>query len=52
MDECSHDKVFSAYVDLDILWKELLAKSKLDVFDTLSSGEGSISFIEKVQDKK
>lgn len=47
---CRHDAVFEAYDDLDRLWKELLQKSKLEIFDTMTRGEGGITFIEKVQD--
>lgn len=39
-----------AYGDVEQIWKELLAKSKLTVFDTLTHGSRHISFIEHVED--
>lgn len=39
-----------AYSDAEQIWKELLAKSELTVFDTLTHGGGQMSFIEHVED--
>jgi hypothetical protein len=38
----------AAYDDVETIWKELLEQSKLSIFDTMTSGEGGITFIEKV----
>jgi hypothetical protein len=37
-----------AYEDLDTVWKEMLTKSGLQLWDTMTTGDGGISFIEKV----
>ena len=47
----AHDAVFEAYGDLEALWKLLLEKSGLSIFDTLTRGEQGITFIEKVVDQ-
>lgn len=39
-----------AYADVEQIWKELLAKSGLTVFDTLTHGGSEMSFIEHVED--
>ncbi len=39
-----------AYADIEQIWKELLAKSGLTVFDTLTHGISEMSFIEHVED--
>jgi hypothetical protein len=38
-----------AYGDVEQIWKELLAKSGLTVFDTLTHGGSHTSFIEHVE---
>jgi hypothetical protein len=45
---CTHEAVTQAYEDLDVVWKQMLEKSGLKLFDTMTHGEGGISFIEKV----
>jgi len=45
---CAPDAVAAAYDDVETIWKELLKQSKLSIFDTMTSGEGGITFIEKV----
>ena len=37
-----------AYDDVEQIWKELLAKSGLAIFDTLTHGGSHMSFIEQV----
>jgi hypothetical protein len=39
-----------AYSDAERIWKELLAKSGLTVFDTLTHGGSQMSFIEHIED--
>jgi hypothetical protein len=45
---CATDSVFEIYEDIDLIWKELLEKSGLSVYDTLTHGEGGLTFMEKV----
>jgi hypothetical protein len=45
---CTTDSVFEALADLDDLWKLMIEKSGLHVFDTMTQGDGSITFIEHV----
>jgi hypothetical protein len=47
---CSSASVDEAYEDVDKIWRELLTCAKLSVFDTMTRGEGGITFIEKVID--
>ena len=44
----SQDFFNEAYIDAEQIWKELLAKSGLTVFDTLTHGGSQMSFIENV----
>ena len=39
-----------AYDDVENVWKDLLARSKLEIFDTMTHGDGTIQFIEHVED--
>ena len=45
---CAPELVMQAYEDLDTVWKEMLTKSGLQLWDTMTTGAGGISFIEKV----
>jgi hypothetical protein len=38
-----------AYDDVNDIWKDLLARSKLEVFETLTHGDSSVQFIEHVE---
>ncbi|MDP1627782.1 hypothetical protein [Parvibaculum sp.] len=40
-----------AYEDIDKIWKDLLERSGLSLFDTLTHGTSSIEFIEHVEDE-
>jgi hypothetical protein len=40
--ECTHDAVFQAYDDMDDLWKQMIDKSRIPLFDTITSGQHSI----------
>jgi hypothetical protein len=44
----AHDAVFQAHEDVDAIWKELLEKSGLSIFDTMTHGSASITLIEKI----
>jgi hypothetical protein len=46
--DCTADVVFEAREDLEALWKQMVEKSGLDLWNTMTSGEGSISYIEDV----
>jgi len=48
--DVDQDFFHDAYSDAESIWKELLAKSGLTVFDTLTSGGYEMSFIEHVED--
>jgi hypothetical protein len=45
-----HSFFQEAYGDVDQIWKDLLEKSGLNVFDTMTHGSREISFIEHVED--
>jgi hypothetical protein len=49
---CNADFANQAYEDVNQIWKQLLTASKLSLFETLSGGEQSITFIEKVIDQE
>ncbi|MGY8635842.1 hypothetical protein RAD15_25560 [Bradyrhizobium sp. 14AA] len=46
--ECTADSVFEARADLEELWKVMVEKSGLDIWDTMTTGEGGLTFIEHV----
>jgi hypothetical protein len=46
--DCTSDSVFEALSDLDDLWKQMVEKSGLDLWETMTTGEGGITFIEHV----
>lgn len=46
--ECGAASIAEALTDMDTLWKEMVEKSGLDFFDTITQGDGSITFIENV----
>jgi hypothetical protein len=48
---CSQEAVFAAYDDVDVIWKELLTRSKLEIFDPMTYGSGGLTFVEKLVDK-
>jgi len=48
---CATDSVFEIYEDIDVIWKELIGKSGLSVYDTLTHGEGGLTFMEKIVEK-
>jgi hypothetical protein len=41
--DCSHEAVFLAYADMDDLWKQMIQKSGVPLFNTITSGEHSIT---------
>ena len=47
--DCTSDSVFEALADLDDLWKLMIEKSGLELWDTITRGEGAITFIEHVE---
>jgi hypothetical protein len=40
----------AAYEDVELIWKDLLTKSGMNVFDTLTGRESQMTFIENVED--
>jgi hypothetical protein len=46
--ECKPEVVKQAREDLEQLWKQMVEKSGLELFDTITSGDGGIDFIEHV----
>jgi hypothetical protein len=46
--ECTPESVAEGVADLDALWKQMVEKSGLNLFDTVTQGDGSIQFIENV----
>lgn len=49
---CENQFYLEAYHDINTIWHELLNKSNIKVFETLTSGIGGITFIEKIIDKE
>lgn len=49
---CTVEFAKQAYEDIDCIWKQLLLASKLNIFDTITGGEHSIKFIEKLTDQE
>jgi hypothetical protein len=47
-DSCRPHDVNLACDDLDVVWHRMLEASGLEIFDTMTSGEGGILFIEKI----
>jgi hypothetical protein len=45
---CKEQAVFEAHKDLEDVWRRLLEKSGLSIWETMTTGEGGISFIEKI----
>ena len=45
------EPVSEALADLDTLWKLMIEKSGISLFETMTQGEGSITFIEYVAEK-
>jgi hypothetical protein len=39
---CDHGTVFNTYKDMDQIWRELLQKSNIEVFETLTHGGGEL----------
>lgn len=46
--ECTPESVAEGVADLDTLWKQMVEKSGLDLFDTITHGHGGIEFIAHV----
>ena len=47
---CTSEVVNTVHDDLDALWKMLLEKAEIEVFDTLTSSFGSLTVIEKLEE--
>lgn len=45
----SEEFVFDAYQDVNLIWNDLLKRSGLEVFDTLTGG-GSVSLIDEFEE--
>lgn len=44
---CETDIVLEIYEDIDAIWKDLIVKSGLSIYDTLTHGEGGLTAMEK-----
>lgn len=49
---CEHENVLNIYEDIDIIWKELLSYSGIQLFETITHGNSSLTLVEKVADKQ
>lgn len=47
--ECTAEFVFAAREDLEALWRTMIEKSGLDLWDTMTNGDSSIDLIENVE---
>lgn len=47
--ECTAKSVFAAREDLEALWRTMIEKSGLDLWDTMTNGDSSIDLIENVE---
>jgi hypothetical protein len=50
--ECTPDAVLTAYDDLEAVWRIMFEASGLTVFQAMDHGEGGLTFIERVEEKK
>jgi hypothetical protein len=46
--ECTAESVFEAREDLEALWKMIIEKSGLELWDTMTTGDSGITYIEDV----
>ncbi len=46
--ECTADSVFEAREDLEALWRLMIEKSGLELWDTMTTGDAGITYIEDV----
>lgn len=49
---CEHENVFNAHADIDAIWKDLLQRGRLDLYETITHGSSGLTFIEKFVDAK
>jgi hypothetical protein len=49
-DGCTPHLVNLASDDLDVVWHRMLEASGLEIFDTMTSGDGAVMFIEKIME--
>lgn len=45
---CTPERLSQASGDLDEIWKDLLDRSKLSILETMTTGDGGITLIEKI----
>jgi hypothetical protein len=45
---CTPEKLSEASDDLEEIWRDLLERSGLSIWDTMTTGEGGITLIEKI----
>ena len=48
---CAHNNVFDTYADMDAVWAQLLAASRLEPIDTITRGSSGLTYIETLRDK-
>ena len=49
---CSNENVFNTYDDIDEIWQDLINRSSLQLFDTITHGSSGLTFIEKFVEKE
>lgn len=46
--QCSYENVFQIYEDVNAIWIELLTKSKIEIYETLTRGSSGLIVLEKI----
>ena len=49
---CSNENVFNTYDDIEEIWQDLIDRSSLQLFDTITHGSSGLTFIEKFVEKE
>lgn len=49
---CSNENVFNTYDDIEEIWQDLIERSSLQLFDTITHGSSGLTFIEKFVEKE
>ena len=48
---CSHENVFNTYDDIESIWQDLITRSGLQIFDTITHGSSGLTYIERLVEK-
>lgn len=49
---CDESVMYELYEDIEEIWQIMLAKSDLELFETITHGSGGVTLIEKITDKE